>query len=214
MAQRKKSRIALLNLKHQMVLVQQGARILTAKRDALMKEFHGMARKVVLTRQRMADTLRLAGKSLRLARAIEPHRGLVTAALAARREISLAGSLRNVWGVKIPSISFPPLRRDHFERGSAPGYRSPVVDETAAHFEDAISALIESAVAENHLSNIGGAVKATSRRVNALEMRVMPELARETAVIRFHLEEQAREETFRMKRFKHLRERRAESLPG
>lgn len=209
MAQRKKSRIELLNLRRQMVLVKQGARILTGKRDALMKEFHGMARKVLLARQKLGDMLRLAGKSLLLARSIEPHRGLVTAALAAGRDIPLAGSLRNVWGVKIPSIGFPPPRRGHFGRGSAPGYRSPVVDETAARFEETIGALIESAVAENHLTNIGGAVKATSRRVNALEMRVAPELARDAAVIRFSLEEQAREETFRMKRFKQLRERRA-----
>lgn len=213
MAQRKKNRIVLLNLKRQMLMVQQGARILTAKRDALMKEFHGTARKVFLTRQKMADTLRLAENSLLLVRAIEPHRGLVAAALAARRGIQLTGTLRNVWGVKIPSISFPPLRRGHFDRGSAPGHRSPVVDETAAHFEDAIGALIESAVAENHLTNIGGAMKTTNRRVNALEMSVMPELARDAAAIRFHLEERAREETFRMKRFKHLRERRAQTLP-
>ncbi len=145
MALRKKSRIELLNLKRQTELVKQGAHILTAKRDALMKEFHGMARKVLLTRQKMADTLGLAGKSLLLARAIEPHRGLVTAALAAQTEIPLTVSARSVWGVKIPSVSFPLLRRHHFDRGSAPGYRSPVVDETAGHFEDAIGALIEGA---------------------------------------------------------------------
>ena len=207
MAQRKKSRIELLNLKRQLLLVKQGTRILAAKRDALMKEFHGMARKVYLARRLMADTFRLAGKNLMLARAIEPGRGLVTAAMAARRDIPLAASIRKVWGVNIPSIDFPPLRRGHLDRGSAPGYRSPVVDETAAAFEDAIGALIESAVAENHLTNIGGAVKATSRRVNALEMRVAPELARDAAVISFRLEEQAREETFRMKRFKLLRAR-------
>ncbi len=208
MTQRKKSRIELLHIKRQMVLVKQGVNILTSKRDALMKEFHGMARTVLLARQKLADALRGAEKGLVLARAAVPHRSLATAALAAGREVALATAVRNVWGVKIPPVAIPDLRRGHFERGSAPGYRNPAVDAAAARFEETVNALMQSAVVENHLTNIGGAVKSTSRRVNALEVRVAPELQRDAVQIRLHLEELAREETFRMKRFKRLRERK------
>lgn len=208
MSQRKKSRIELLNLKKQGLLVAQGIKILSSKRDALMREFRGLVRAALEVRKKLTEKMGRGGTTLMLANAAEPYRGLVTAGLAAQRDIKLKTSIKTVWGVKIPSIETPPLRRGPFERGSSPGYRSPAVDETAGQFEEIIGVLVESAVAESRLSGVGGAVKKTNRRLNALEMRVAPEIKRETAVIRLHLDELAREETFRLKRFKTLRERK------
>lgn len=207
MSLRKKSRLELLQLRRKKTLVAQGVKILSAKRDALMKEFRGLVRRTFAAREKLARRMEEAGKSLTLARAFTDTNTLATAASAAQRGIAFTASAKNVWGVRIPEIAPPNARRNHWARGSAPGWRHPAVEETADRFEEAINALAESALTENRLAIIGGAVKATSRRVNALEMVVVPEIKGEMAAIQSHLEELAREDMFRLKRYKALKQK-------
>jgi V/A-type H+-transporting ATPase subunit D len=202
------SRVELLRLKRAALLVSQGIRILSAKRDALTLEFGGLFTKARATSSKLAEDMKSAERSLLVSTALEPKTRLASAAFSAARDIRFKTSVKNVWGVRIPSAVFPETRRAPFERGSAPGYRSPGVDETSALYEKAIKSLMENAITENRLTIIGGALKNATRRVNALEMRVAPEIKAETAQIRLRLEEIEREEKFRQKRYKSLNKSR------
>lgn len=175
------------------------------KRDSLMKEFHSLIREAREARKELNENLQTAARLLSLAQCMEPHRGLLTASLAAQQKIVFPVSTKNTWGVKIPMIDIPDIRRGYFERGSSPGYRNPVVDETAGKFEDVINSLTKSAATENHLTVIGKAIRSTSRKVNALEQIMAPEVKAEMSRIRTHLEEISREDVFRMKRYKKLK---------
>ncbi len=212
MSSRKGGRMRLVELRKQSLLVSHGVRILASKRDALMNEFRGLVRKVRVARVRLEERMKTAGRSLLFARSFSSHTGIVSAALAAQRDIRFGVSVKNVWGVRIPSVDFPDARRGRFERGSAPGFRHPSVDETSDSFEEAINALVENAVAENRIMNIGGAVKTTTRRVNALEMRVAPEIKKEITAIQSHLEEMALEERSRLKRYKLTKAKRGATI--
>jgi V/A-type H+-transporting ATPase subunit D len=198
------TRVELIRLKRAALLVSQGIRILSAKRDALTLEFGGLVTKARATGLKLAEDMGSAEKSLLVASALEPKSGVATAALSAARNVRFRTSVKNVWGVRIPSAIFPDTRRAPFDRGSAPGYRQPSVDETSGYFEKAIRSLLENAIDENRLSTIGGALKSATRRVNALEMRVAPEIKAETAQIQLRLEEIEREEKFRQKRYKSI----------
>lgn len=208
MSQQKKSRLRLLQLKGQQAFISHGIKILTDKRDSLMKEFHDLIRKAHEARKELNDNLKASARSLSLAQGIEPHRGLLTSSLAAQKKIVFPVSTRNIWGVKIPVIDFHDVRRGYFERGAAPGYRNPIVDETAAKFEVSINSLAKSAATENNLTVVGKAIRTTSRKVNALEQIIAPEIKAEIISIRAYLEEIQREDIFRMKRYKKIKEKR------
>lgn len=208
--QGKTSRLELLRLRKRRELVARGIHILSSKRDALLAEFRGIVVEVRDRRRDLDDSVISAQKALTIAGALEPASAIMTQSLSAQRKISFDMSLKNVWGVKIPSIDFPDLRRGPFERGSAPGFRNPSVDEASGLFEEALDCLMKSAVAEHRLLSIGGAIRAATRRVNALERKVEPEIKKDIGTIMTNLEEKAREETFRLKRYKSLRERREE----
>jgi len=207
MARTKTNRVELIRLRKRRELVERGISILTRKRDALMAEFKGAVKDVRQIREQLENRLAEASRSLVMARSREPHHLLTAAALASQREITFDMETKNIWGVRVPHVRFPDARRSPFNRGSAPGHRSLYVDETADGFEEVINSLATSAVAEQKLLEIGGAIKSSTRRVNALEGKVKPQIQRDMHRIRTRLEEMGREETFRLKRFKRLKEK-------
>lgn len=204
----KTSRVELIKLRKTRELVTRGVSILTSKRDALMLELRETAQDIHDIREKLDSQIMEASHSLMLARSTEPEHMLASAALVSQRKITFNMSMKNVWGVRVPSIQFPDTKRGPFERGSAPGRRSLSVEETASRFEVLINSLATSAVAEQRLLEIGGAIKSATRRVNALEGKVLPQLKKEMNLIQTRLEEMGREDTFRLKRFKKLKEKK------
>lgn len=208
----KVNRIELIRLRKRRELVTQGIRILTTKKDALMEIFRGTLKNVRQTREKLERAMTDAARSQAIASSEEPAHTLSTAALASQREITFTMSMRNVWGVQAPTVHFPDAGRNPFERGSAPGYRSLAVDEAAERFEKVINTLADGAVEDYKLLAIGGAIKKTSRRINALEEIALPEAEGGIKRIMFRLEEREREDTFRLKRYKKLKTSRSKPL--
>lgn len=214
MRRAKANRIELIRLRKRRELVTQGIRILTTKKDALMEIFRGTLKNVRQVREKLERAMTDAARSQAIASSAEPAHILSTAALASQREITFTISTRNVWGVKAPTVHFPDAGRDPFERGSAPGYRSLAVDEAAERFEKVINTLASSAVEDYKLLAIGGAIRKTSRRINALEEIALPETDSGIKRIMFQLEEREREDTFRLKRYKKLKASRVPPSPA
>ncbi len=202
MSSPKRNRLQLLRLRKKLSFVKQGIKILTDKRDELMKEFYLSIKDVSKARKLLDESMRVAAKSLLVAKGMEPHESIASAAFASQKKVMFSTNKKKVWGVEILEIIYKHEKRAVFEYGSLPGYRSPTVDKTAEFFEEALGMLIENAVLENRLMKIGSAIKATSRRVNALEQQLEPKIKSEIKTIRSYMEEWGREEIFRMKRFK------------
>jgi H(+)-transporting ATP synthase subunit D len=213
MATRKNNRSTLLALRVQKTMVAQGIDTLTAKRDALMTAFGQVIREVATARTRLDNTLHTAAQAQIIAEGLERTVDIQSAADAATRPLPVTVTIENIWGVKIPQFTLPDGRRTLLDRGSAPLYRSPMVDETAARFEVAINALVISATLETKLAKLGSAVRSANRRLNALQQKVAPQIAADIKRIEAYLEEQAREEVFRLKRFKAKQVRTSSKTP-
>ncbi|MBI3795019.1 MAG: V-type ATP synthase subunit D [Nitrospinae bacterium] len=205
MSLRNKGRLELLRQKKELLLVSHGVKILSAKRDALAAEFADVSPLARALKSKLAESLVAAEKSLLISKSLAPAQSLSTSAKAAEREIKFVASIKNVWGVRIPSAEFPDTRRSPFNRGSAPGYRSTSVDETAGLYEKAVGTLMETAVAESNLLKVGAALKNAMRRVNALDTVLRPEIKKTIAQIKLKLGEMEREEVARLKRYKSLK---------
>jgi V/A-type H+-transporting ATPase subunit D len=76
------------------------------------------------------------------------------------------------------------------------------VEIAADAFEHALDLILENLSPHILLKRLGGEIKRTTRRINALNEVVLPTLSRQVQEIRLALEERDREEVFRTKRFR------------
>ncbi len=201
------TRMNLLNLKRRLVWALEGVGLLKSKREALMRDLFRMLGEVTATRDRVDGATRRAFQRLVLAEAFAGRERLISASLAARRDLTVEVEVENIWGVKVPDIKERSFRRPLEEKGfSALGEGMWTLTATDA-FEDLIDVIVEVASKEVKLQRLGEEVRATTTRINALEEVVIPSTRRMVDRIASILEEREREELFRLKRFREKRGR-------
>jgi len=183
-------------------LARRGADLLRGKRQALAAELFAVVRRVVAERQRLDERLRWAVKALALARAIEGEEALASLALAGAREVPLQVEMRKVWGVPIPEVTGPRLLREGDARGASPHGVGFGTLDAAQRYEEALEIVLGVCSDEVRLKRVGEEIRGTSRRINALEQLLIPALSQEIARVTLVLEERAREDLARLKRFK------------
>jgi V/A-type H+-transporting ATPase subunit D len=109
---------------------------------------------------------------------------------------------RNIMGVRVPKIEADQVRRSLPERGYGLIGTSAVIDEAVDAYEALVEQIIKAAEYETAIKRLLEETEKTKRRVNALEFKVLPELAEVRDFIRLRLEEMEREGLFVMKRIK------------
>jgi V/A-type H+-transporting ATPase subunit D len=119
----------------------------------------------------------------------------------------------NVMGIKVPHIEQRSVARSLLDRGYAITGTSVTVDEAAAAFEAEVDAIIRLAEHELRLDRLVAEIQRTSRRLNALDHLLIPNLEAERRHIQMALDERERSEHFRLKLAKRLLERRHGRLP-
>lgn len=184
----------------------QGAELLRSKREALASEFVRLTRGVIAGRAQLAARLREATRALTLARALQGEETLASLALAAVRRIPLAIEPRTVWGVPSPEVKGPQLVRAIDARGTSPVGWGLAAAEAARRHEEAAETLIAISAEELRLKRLGEEIRKASRKINALEQVLIPELEQEITRVEVALEEREREGIGRLKRFKARRE--------
>jgi V/A-type H+-transporting ATPase subunit D len=207
------TRMALLDSKERARLAERGAGHLRGKRRALAAELLAVVREVVAGREELEARLRDAVRALALARALDGEEALASMALVAARDVPLEIAMRKVWGVPVPEVRAPGLERAADARGASPlGAELGLgASEAARRHERALEALLAVCAHEVRLERLGAELRATSRRINAIEQLFLPALNREIDRIELALEEQAREDLSRRKR---LKARRAQRMQG
>jgi len=105
-------------------------------------------------------------------------------------------------GVRIPELKAENLIKKSKERGYSLITVTSRIDLTASVYERLIQKIFELVPLEAKLKKLGGEIRKTSRRVNTLEQRVIPQIIAEMKFIRQVLEDREREDKFRLKRLK------------
>lgn len=197
-----RTRMNLLQLKRQIQVAERGLELLRSKREALVREFFAVMDRVIESREQMEAAMGQALSSLALAFGMEGRAPLRSAGYAARRNLPIELTERNVWGVRFPELKEIAVVRALDGRGYAVSGVSTYVDETARRFEIVLELILRSVAVEMRLKKLGSEIKRATRRINALNEVLIPSLGREVRKIRQVLEEREREDLFRMKRFK------------
>lgn len=205
------TRMGMLAVRARLAVAEKGARLLRGKREVLASELFRLLREVVAGRDELERALREAGRALVLARAVDGTGALESLAAAGVREVPLEVRVYQVWGVPVARVAAPRLGRAADARGAPPASWGLTAAAAARRHEEALDVLLAIASRELVLARLGEEIEATSRRIRAIEQLLAPRLAAEADRVAVALDERAREEIARLKRF---RSRRAAPTPA
>jgi V/A-type H+-transporting ATPase subunit D len=201
------TRTELLTRRAQVRLAEQGAEMLRSKREVLIKEFLKELKNFSSERDKMRSAVIKAVQSLLTAIAVDGTETLSSVSSATRRPVTVELEKQNIWGASVINVISDFSVRASESRGYTPYTVSARIDETAERFEQVIEHVIHVAPVEHKLNVLAEHIRKTSRRVNALEQRLLPGLREQISFIRETLDQREREDTFRLKRLKRKKTR-------
>lgn len=202
------TRMELLAHKAQISLARQGRELLEQKRSALLRELLRIADTVMAHTEALYDASASARQALARAEAFAGSEAVRSATLSSQADLPLHVTMANVMGVRIPHIEQQPVLHSTLGRGYSIVGSSILIDEAAAAFEIEVEAIIQLAESELRLKRLAAEIQRTSRRLNALDHLLIPELESEREFIEVALDEHERADHFRFKLMKRLLERR------
>ena len=208
------TRSELLARKSQLELARRGRNLLEDKRDQLMKEFRKVADLVLSGEGALERAAGAARRARALAEAFDGPDAVRSAAGVGATGIPLDARPVYIMGVRIADIEYEPVRRSILNRGYGLTGTSSRIDRAADMFETELELALELAGRELRLRRLVDEIATTTRRVNALENIVIPQLQRETGLIQSILDERERQDRFRLKRAKAQRQRRLSPTAG
>ena len=202
----KPTRKELMQIEDRIDLSERGHDTLEKKRDGLIMEFMDILDQAQDVRSDLEDNYEEAQRKINMARAMEGDVAVRGAAAALKEHPELTTQSKNIMGVVVPQIESNKVRKSLDERGYGVMGTSARIDEAADAYEELIENIILAAEVETAMKKMLEAIETTKRRVNALEFKLLPDLHDNKEYIEQKLEEQEREEIFRMKKIKNKKE--------
>ncbi|KAI9227426.1 MAG: D subunit of V-type ATPase [Piptocephalis tieghemiana] len=193
------TRMALTTVKLKLKGAQTGHSLLKRKSEALTKRFRDVTRKIADAKMKMGKVMQTASFSLAEVAylagdiAYQVREGSKTAQLRVRSRMD------NVSGVMLPSFEHYVEGNDAFELTGL-GRGGQQVQKCKETYIDAVQTLVELASLQTAFVILDEVIKATNRRVNAIEHVIIPKLENTISYIMSELDEGDREEFFRLKK--------------
>ena len=202
----KPTRKNLMAIEDRIELSERGHDTLEKKRDGLIMEFMDILDQAQEVRENVDDQYQRAQRAINMARAMEGDVAVRGAASALKEHPEITSESKNIMGVVVPQIESSKVQKDLDERGYGVLGTSARIDEAADAYEELIESIILAAEVETAMKKMLHEIETTKRRVNALEFKLLPDLKENQEYIEQKLEEQEREEIFRMKKIKDKKE--------
>jgi V/A-type H+-transporting ATPase subunit D len=192
------TRMNLLSRRSQFALAVRGVDLLQKKRDALVREFFALVHETLEARKQLNAAGREAHTALFSAKSFDGPQAVETLALSVPLISNVQAEVENVWGTRVPRLAV-----EWFD-GAASSLIAVGGRTLAAQiaFRKLSRALVQVANTESRLRRIGEEIKKTARRVNALELTVIPGIRSQMRYIQQVLDQQEQEDIFRLKRIK------------
>lgn len=200
------TRTELLTRRSQIRLAEQGAELLRSKRDALVREFLAELRRFVKARKAMRRSVLEAVQALMQTLAVDGQEAVTSVTMASRRSVGVDVSSQNFWGTKVYGMTSDYAVPEAADRGYGAAATSARMEETTEGFEQAVLDILHLAPMDLKLRALAEDMRKTSRRVNALEQRLLPQLQEQVRMIQNALDQREREDIFRLKRLKRKKE--------
>ncbi len=204
------TRMELLKAKTRVKLARKGHKLLKQKRDALVLEFFKILGKAQDLRSELNLRMSNAYGALAVAQAYHSMQEIEEAAMAVKRAPNVHVEVRNIMGVKIPTLEASEPKKLLLARGYSIVGTSAKIDEVADSFEHVLDLIFKLSETENGIRRLILEIEKTKRRVNSLEFVMIPRLESQAKLIRFRLEEMERDSFVMLKTIKRKLEKNAE----
>jgi V/A-type H+-transporting ATPase subunit D len=202
----KPTRKNLMAIEDRIELSERGHDTLEQKRDGLIMEFMDILDQAQDVRSDVSETYEAAQRKINMARAMEGDVAVRGAAAALKEHPEITTQSKNIMGVVVPQIESSKVKKSLDERGYGLLGSSARIDEAADAYEELLEKIILAAEVETAMKKMLTEIETTKRRVNALEFTLLPRLYENQEYIEQKLEEQEREEIFRLKKIKAKKE--------
>ena len=202
----KPTRKELMEIDDRIELSERGHDTLEQKRDGLIMEFMDILDQAKDVREQVDGNYEEAQRKLNMARAMEGDIAVRGAAAALDEHPEITIQSKNIMGVVVPQIESSRVKKSLDQRGYGVMGTSARIDEAADAYEELLESVILAAEVETAMKEMLEEIETTKRRVNALEFKLLPELNEAKEYIEQKLEEQEREEIFRLKKIKAKKE--------
>ncbi|KAF8831168.1 hypothetical protein HHX47_DHR1000234 [Lentinula edodes] len=193
------TRMALTNTKLRLKGAQTGHSLLAKKRDALTTRFRAILKKVDEAKRKMGRVMQLASLSMAEVTYATGDISYLVQEQAKSASFRVKSKQENVSGVVLPAFEVDRVSGSDFNltglgRGGQQVLRAKEV------YAKAIETLVELASLQTAFTILDEVIRATNRRVNAIEHVVIPRLENTIKYIMSELDEMDREEFFRLKK--------------
>ncbi|TGZ60636.1 hypothetical protein CRM22_008395 [Opisthorchis felineus] len=201
------SRMALAAMKSRLSGAQKGHRLLKKKSDALTLRFRTILKKIIEAKQMMGEVMKEAIFSLasvKFTTAANINNLVLQNVTRAQRKVKIGKD--NVAGVQLPVFKTHCEGSDAYELTGLSG-GGQQIDRLKKNYAKAVELLVELASLQTSFITLDEVIKATNRRVNAIEHVVIPRISRTLSYITQELDEREREEFFRLKKVQEKKKR-------
>jgi V/A-type H+-transporting ATPase subunit D len=163
-----------------------------------VREFFTLVHETLAARRQLNAASREAHMALLLASSFDSPQAVEVFSLSVPVVGTAHAEVENVWGTRVPRLEVQWTQEATVSPLSVGG--QTLAAQTA--FRRLCQALIRVANTESRLRRMGEEIKKTARRVNALQLAVIPGLQSQIRYIRQVLDQQEQEDIFRLKRVK------------
>ena len=200
---RQATRAELTKIDEQLELVRNGKNRLEEIQEQLIDEFMSILDEWKSESDDLDSLYEEAEKSLDIARSMEGKVRLRSISEARSEGIKIENTVENIAGVKIPQIiSKNDVETDLEDRGYGILGSNARIDTVCENYEKVTKKLIKVAEIETAMQLLLDEIERVSRRVNAFEYQVLPNLRSEKKNIEQKLMEKERQEIYQLKMVK------------
>lgn len=204
-AQVNPTRMELTRLKKKLVTATRGHKLLKDKRDELMRQFLDLAKENMELRKKVEAGIKSANRNFVIAKAGMSKETLHTALMAAKQEVYLEASQKNVMSVDIPVFEYKTRTADEndiYSYGFA--FTSCDLDDAVKSLADILPDMLKLAQTEKACQLLASEIEKTRRRVNALEHVIIPQTQQSIKYITMKLDENERSTQIRLMKVKDM----------
>lgn len=195
--------MTLQTFKSRLLGAKKGHALLKKKRDALKARFQAMLKDIVETKLQVSSVLKEAAFTLAKANWANAGDDITSNVVERAKRPSVQCKLvsDNVAGVKLPVFKMlHDPTKDAAVQTLGVAHGGAVINACRESYLSAVKWIIRLASLQTAFKTLDEEIKMTSRRVNALEFVLIPRIEEVMAYITQEMDEEAREEFFRVKK--------------